>query len=181
LPDGTMATVDVDFDTMLRLSRIARNEYRLGGAVQHGASTLPENAFGKFVEAEACEVHLATNFMNLFYDRIPDTLRSEIYTFLDNKFAAERKPGMTDEQFYYKTRKNAIGPFKAKIWGLPASFKEEMGNIWEEQFTMLFQHLGLIDTHKIVDCFIEPVVVQPNLKAYLSEASNIEDVSDLAD
>ena len=62
LLDGTIAKVSVDFDTLLKLSRIARKQYGMGGAVQHGASTLPEDAFSKFVEAEAVEVHLATNF-----------------------------------------------------------------------------------------------------------------------
>ncbi len=64
LPDGSIAKVSVDFDTLQKLSRIARDDYGMGGAVQHGASTLPEDAFGKFVEAEAVEVHLATNFQN---------------------------------------------------------------------------------------------------------------------
>ena len=50
LPDGSIAKVDVDFGTMLKLTRISRSDYGMGGAVQHGASTLPENAFGHFVE-----------------------------------------------------------------------------------------------------------------------------------
>jgi fructose/tagatose bisphosphate aldolase len=181
LPDGSIASVDVDFDTMQRLSRIARREFQLGGAVQHGASTLPLSAFGKFVEAEACEVHLATNFMNLFYEHAPDELKKEIYSFLRSKFDMERKPGMTDDQFYYKTRKNAIGPFKKQIWGLPSSFKEEMGTIWEEQFTHIFTNLGLQETHKHVDCTIDLPEVQPNFKVYMGESANIEAVSDLAD
>ena len=48
LPDGSVAQVNLDFDTMRRLSTVARDEYGLGGAVQHGASTLPEEAFGHF-------------------------------------------------------------------------------------------------------------------------------------
>ena len=43
LPDGTVAKVKVDFDTLAALSKSTREEYHLGGAVQHGASTLPEN------------------------------------------------------------------------------------------------------------------------------------------
>ena len=42
LPDGSIKEVSVDFDTLKHLSRIARKDYGLGGAVQHGASTLPE-------------------------------------------------------------------------------------------------------------------------------------------
>ena len=41
LPDGTLADVKVDFDTLQDLSQTARDDYGLGGAVQHGASTLP--------------------------------------------------------------------------------------------------------------------------------------------
>ena len=82
LPDGSIAQVNVDFDTMKKLSRLARNEYGLGGAVQHGASTLPEDAFGKFIEAEACEVHLATNFMNIFFDKVPKKLKDKMYAYI---------------------------------------------------------------------------------------------------
>ena len=104
-----------------------------------------------------------------------------MYAYLDAKFASERKPGMTDEQFHYKTRKNAIGPFKAQIWALPESFKEEMGQIWESQFSRLFEALCLKGTRKYVDAHIHPVIIHLNYKAYLGEASGIEDVSDLAD
>jgi fructose-bisphosphate aldolase, class II len=171
----------VDFDTLQKLSRIARDEYGMGGAVQHGASTLPEDAFGKFVESEAVEVHLATNFQNMLFDRLPDSLRAEMYAYLDEKNAAERKPDMTDEQFYYKTRKSVIGPFKKQTWHMNAEKKEEIGKAWEAQFTKLFTSLGLRGTRKYVDQTIKPVAVKPSLKFYLGEAAGEEDVSDLAD
>lgn len=181
LPDGTIAQVAVDFDTMLKLSKIANKEYGLGGAVQHGASTLPEDAFGKFVEAEACEVHLATNFMNMFYDRIPDGLRSEMYQYLKEKMAAELKPGMTDEQFYYKTRKNAIGPFKAKSWNLPTETLSKISKDWEKQFQMLFKALAIADTEKYVKQTIKPVMAVPSLNDYVVAEAGLGDVSGLAD
>jgi hypothetical protein len=149
--------------------------------VQHGASTLPEDAFGKFVESEAVEVHLATNFQTMLFDRLPDELRREMYAYLDEKSAAERKPGMTDEQFYYKTRKNAVGPFKKQTWRMSAEKKAEIGQAWEAQFTKLFNLLGLRDTRKYLDQTIKPVAVKPSLKYYLGEAAGEEDVSDLAD
>ncbi|OGO37959.1 MAG: hypothetical protein A2W35_00450 [Chloroflexi bacterium RBG_16_57_11] len=181
LPDGSIAQVSVDFDTLLKLSRIARDEYGMGGVVQHGASTLPEDAFGKFVESEAVEVHLATNFQTMLFDRLPDELRAEMYAYLDEKNAAERKPGMTDEQFYYKTRKNAVGPFKKQTWNMSAEKKAEIGQAWEAQFTKLFTLLGLGGTRKYVDQTIKPVAVKPSHKYYLGEAAGEEDVSDLAD
>jgi fructose-bisphosphate aldolase, class II len=181
LPDGSIAKVSVDFDTLLKLSRIARKDYCMGGAVQHGASTLPEDAFGKFVEAEAVEVHLATNFQNMLFDRLPDDLRAEMYAFLDVKSASERKPDMTDEQFYYKTRKNAVGPFKEKTWNMPAVKKEEIGRAWEEQFNKLFKSLGQAGTRKFVEDTIKSVVVKPDMHFYLGAAVDAGDVSDLAD
>lgn len=181
LPDGSIASVSVDFDTLLRLSRVARDEYGMGGAVQHGASTLPEDAFGKFVESEACEVHLATNFQNIFFDHIPQDLKARMYAYLDEKNAGDRKAGMTDEQFYYKTRKNAIGPFKAHSWQLPADQKAEIGAAWEKQFLKLFTLLGLKGTRKFVEKTVHPVVVAPDIKDYLGEGASEADVSDLAD
>ena len=181
LPDGSIAKVSVDFDTMRKLSGISRKEYGMGGAVQHGASTLPMDAFGKFVECDAVEVHLATNFQNMFFDRLPEELRKEMYAYLDEKSAAERKPDMTDEQFYYKTRKNVIGPFKAKTWKMSAEKKAEIGYAWEDQFRKLFTLLGLAGTRKYVEQTIKPVTVKPSQKFYLGEAAAEEDVSDLAD
>jgi len=181
LPDGTIAQVDVDFETLVKLSRVARLEYGLGGAVQHGASTLPEGAFGKFVESEAVEVHLATNFMTMFYEHIPEELRQEMYRWLDENFAGDKKPGMTDEQFYYKTRKNALGEFKAQTYALPADVKSTLAEAWEVQFLKLFTLLGLRDTRRFVDQYVKPVAVQPVLSDYVQPDRAGEEVSDLAD
>lgn len=181
LPDGSIAKVNLDFGILLKLSRVARSKYGMGGTVQHGASTLPESAFGKFVESEAAEVHLATNFQNMIFDRLPDGLKSEIYAYLDNNFASERKPDMTAEQFYYKTRKNAIGAFKASTWRLPEATKREITQALEEQFRKLFVYLGMHNTRSYVESCIHPVKIEPDLKFYLGEVAAKEEASDLAD
>jgi fructose/tagatose bisphosphate aldolase len=181
LPDGSIAKVDIDFDTLRNLSRVARKNYGLGGTVQHGASTLPEEAFHKFVENEAIEVHLATNFMNMFYDKAPAGLKKEMYAWLDANSASERKPGMTDEQFYYKTRKNAIGPFKEKIYALPQAEKDKLEAAWEAQFEMLFKLLGMKDTRQYVEKFVKPIPIAPDVKVYLGEKTEEAMADDLAD
>ncbi|MEE9399406.1 MAG: class II fructose-bisphosphate aldolase, partial [Dehalococcoidales bacterium] len=88
LPDGSIAGVKLDFKTLGELSRTAREEYGMAGAVQHGASTLPDEAFGMFPEAGAVEVHLATGFQNLIYDspHFPRELLSDIYRHLSEKY-----------------------------------------------------------------------------------------------
>jgi len=182
LPDGTVATVKVDFDALLRLSRVARLEYKTAGAVQHGASTLPQEAFGKFVESEACEVHLATNFQNMLYDLLPNQILSAVYLFVNNKFGKERKPGQTDEQFHYSNRKHALGPFKADMWYLPADVKEKITHAWEDQFALLFDLLAIGGTRKYVDQFVsKPPKVIPSREFYFGEEMEQEEVGDLAD
>src|SRR6185503_9626585 len=126
LPDGSIADVAIDLETLRKLGEITRDEYGLAGAVQHGASTLPDTAFNNFPRTETAEIHLATNFQNLMYDHLPDEMRQEIYAWLDENAKEERKPKDTNEQFYYKTRKKAIGPFKKRLWGLPASVRSRL-------------------------------------------------------
>jgi fructose/tagatose bisphosphate aldolase len=181
LPDGSIAQVNLDFQILLKLSRVARNVYGMGGTVQHGASTLPDGAFGKFVESEAVEVHLATNFQNIIFDRLPDDLKVQMYAYLDQTNASERKAGMTDEQFYYKTRKNAIGPFKDQTWKLPLEKKAEIIQALEDQFRKLFVHLGMEGSRTYVDSNIKPVSIRPAIKFYLGETVSEEGISDLAD
>lgn len=181
LPDGSIATVSVDFDTLKHLSRVARNSYHMGGAVQHGASTLPQEAFNKFVESEAIEVHLATNFQNILFDHLPNDIKAEMYAFLDKKHGSERKPDQTDEQFYYKTRKNAIGPYKSDLMNLGKTKTHEIENAWEKQFELLFTLLGMQDTRTFVEQTIKPVIIQPTLEDYLGIEAVSDDVSDLAD
>src|SRR5699024_1385711 len=120
LPDGSIADAAVDFETLGKLSEAAK-KLGMAGAVQHGASTLPEEAFSKFAEADACEVHLATAYQNAYYDseHFPADLRAEVYAWLDEAHGSSRKEGQTDAQFYYTTRKNGFGQFKKEMWSLP--------------------------------------------------------------
>ncbi len=158
LPDGSIADVSVDFDTLGELSKSAREKYGLGGAVQHGASTLPEVAFNRFSEANACEVHLATGFQNIIYDSdaFPSDLRDEIYAWLAENRASERKPNMTDAQFYYTTRKRGFGPFKQQVWDMPADVRNAIASELEEKFDLIFQRLNVGNTAEMIDRIVKP-------------------------
>jgi fructose/tagatose bisphosphate aldolase len=180
LPDGSIAKVSVDFDTLYHLSQVARDEYGMAGAVQHGASTLPEEAFGKFADCEACEVHLATNFQTMLYQRLPDGLRQEMYAYLDKNHSGERKPDWTDEQFYYKTQKQAIGPFKKDLWNMDGADLAKISGAWEAKFYQLFSLLRVADTKKYVDQTVTATRVPVSL-AVAAESVGGEDTSDLAD
>jgi fructose-bisphosphate aldolase, class II len=157
LPDGSIAEVKLDIEALAALSRVAREKYGLAGAVQHGASTLPSNAFGNFPRVETAEIHLATNFQNIVFDhpRLPAELRERIRLWLDDNAQSERKAGDSDEQFYYKARKRAIGPFKREMWGLPDEVRAAIAGDLEKTFAFLFEQLNVNGTAELVHRFIE--------------------------
>ncbi len=169
MPDGSVAEVKIDFDTLDRLSRVAREEYGLAGCVQHGASTLPDEAFNHFPEHGTAEVHLATGFQNILYDEpgLPADLRGEMMAWCLANCAAERKDGETDEQFLYKTRKKAIGPFKARLWSLPLAAADQIGANLRAKFGLLFDELGIAGTRQLVDRYVTAVPVRRPLPASL--------------
>jgi fructose/tagatose bisphosphate aldolase len=172
LPDGTVAQVAIDFETLRKLSEVARDRYGMAGAVQHGASTLPSEAFRKFAECEAAEVHLATEFQNLIYENpaFPPDLKDEIYKYLRKTCADEKKPGDTDEQFIYKTRKKASGPFKRKFWELPAGIRNGIGADLEQKFAFLLERLNVQRTAELVKKTVPVAAVYPPAPACLAES-----------
>ena len=173
LEDGSIADVAVDFETLGEMSKAAK-KLGMAGSVQHGASTLPEEAFGKFAEADACEVHLATAYQNAYYDseHFPADLRDEIYAHLDEAHASARKEDMTDAQFYYTTRKQAFGPFKKQMWSLPEETKQAIYAEIQPRFELVMRELGVAGNSELVDKYITPVKVKVEApKALLSALS----------
>ncbi|MGH7523742.1 MAG: class II fructose-bisphosphate aldolase [Gemmatimonadales bacterium] len=156
LPDGSIAAVKLDLKALEALSKSARDDYGLAGAVQHGASTLPSDAFGNFPRIETAEIHLATNFQNMIFDHgaLPAELRERMYRWLDTNAESERKAGDSQEQFYYKTRKKAIGPFKRDVWELPAVVRQQIGADLEKMFGFLFDQLHATGTAALVRRFV---------------------------
>ena len=154
LPDGSIADVAIDFETLRTLSDIARREYGLSGAVQHGASTLPQSAFGNFPQVETAEIHLATNFQNILYDQLPNELRERMYEHCRQNFPDERKPSDTEEQFIYKARKKALGAFKRELWELPEGDRERIRGVLNETFSFLFRQLRVENTMEIAQKYV---------------------------
>ena len=154
--DGSIAEVKLDFATLNTLSGIAKKEFGLGGAVQHGASTLPEDMFHKFPENNTIEVHLATGFQNMMLDsgNFPADLKKKMYGWLAVNAAAERKEGETDEQFFYKARKKALGPFKKDIMGLPQGLRDLIAAEIEGKFDFLFKQLDAVNNRELADKYV---------------------------
>jgi fructose/tagatose bisphosphate aldolase len=156
LADGTVADVALDFGVLTELSKVAR-EYGLSGAVQHGASTLPDDMFHKFPATGCAEIHLATGFQNALYEHpaFPAELHKAIEQWCFENAADERKPGQTDAQFVYTSRKKAIGPFKRQLWDLPT--KDEILASQAAKVDFLFKQLGTPGSRALVEKYIKPV------------------------
>jgi fructose/tagatose bisphosphate aldolase len=162
LPDGSLAQVSIDFDTLREMSEVARKEYGLSGAVQHGASTLPDDAFHMFPETGTSEVHLATGFQNIIYDNpaLPANFREEVYKYITDNFGKEKKEGQTEEQFIYKTRKKGFGELKQKWWDLSDDIKAPIMKELEDKFDLLFEKLKVVNTKEYVEKHVKPLVVE---------------------
>ena len=174
----------MDFDALEALSRIARERYGLAGAVQHGASTLPAELFDKFPMLGACEIHLATDFQSMIFDHpaFPPGLKHEIYERLRTVAADERKVGDTDEQFFYKTRKKALGLYKRELWGMPSPAREAIGRALEERFRLLLHRLRASGTRAVAAQYAPFVPGSfPAVAAALTAGRSAEDVSGLSD
>ena len=152
LPSGELKRVDIDFETLKKLSEEAR-KYGMGGAVQHGASTLPEEYFDRFLKAGAIEIHLATAFQNIVYDSpsLPVELKEKISNWLKKEAISEREPDESEEQFLYKTRKKALGPFKKEIWGISQKDRDKISGELENKFAVIFEKLGVGNTVDLIN------------------------------
>ncbi|NLE09687.1 MAG: aldolase, partial [Dehalococcoidales bacterium] len=146
-----------DFNTIKELGKAAREEFGVGGIVQHGASTLPDSMFDLFPEANTLEVHLATGYQNTMMDskRFPKDLLDKMYAYISEKYADEHKQGDTREQFLYKTRKKAWGGFKKEAWHLPQETRDAVMAELEEQFTDVFTRLNIINSLDLVEKYIK--------------------------
>jgi fructose/tagatose bisphosphate aldolase len=155
LPGGGVATVKVDFDTIKRLSAVCR-EYGLAGAVQHGASTLPDELFHRFPEVDTAEIHLATGFQNALYEHpaCPGELLDEVAVWVTANCADERKDGETEEQFLYKTRKKALGPLKRRLWELET--KDAILATQAQKLELLYHELRVNGTKDVLKFVVAP-------------------------
>jgi fructose/tagatose bisphosphate aldolase len=164
LPDGSIAEVKIDFETLRRISEAAKKKFGIAGAVQHGASTLPKEAFDKFPETETCEIHLATGFQNIIYDHptFPADLLGDVKGWIHEKLSGERKQSDSEEQFLYKSRKKAFGPFKKRMWELPTEIKAPIMADLENEFEVIFGKLNVFGTRKLARSkLIEVFVPRP--------------------
>ena len=107
------------------------------------------------------------------------TLKERVRSWLDENAAGERKSGDTNEQFYYKARKKAIGPFKRDFWSLPEDVRSAIAADLEKTFAFLFEQLNVNGTQEQVNRFIQaPMQHHAALKPVLVAAADDPDAGE---
>ena len=159
LADGSIADVKLDLDTLERLSEVAREKYGLAGAVQHGASTLPDDVVQQLPADRDGGDPPRDELPEHAVRRMPADLRDEIYGWLGENAKDERKASDSDEQFFYKTRKKALGPFKRAAVGAGRNTRERLAKAYDEKFTFLFTQLGVGGTKEAVRRHVKPMAI----------------------
>jgi hypothetical protein len=150
--DGTLAPVTVDYALLKTISDICRESFKMGGAVQHGASTLPAAQLAKFPGTGTVEIHLALGFNNLIFDHpsLPQALKDQIreYTFANH--AQERGAGENDTQFFYNSRKKAWKVMKKPFWEMGAKPQEAIMTSLQAMFRDMFTWMNVGGTSELV-------------------------------
>ncbi len=183
LADGTLADIALDFSILSSISKVCREEFGIGGTVQHGASTLPENFFSEFPKSQAIEVHLATGFQNIQMDhpQFHKELLQKMYAWADETKQGEREKDQTDAQFHYSLRKKAWGKFKKECWDMPEANRLAIMKTLTERFEFLFKQLGVVGTVGVLEKYIQPVVVEKTKENFVEWAEKPKDVVGLSD
>jgi fructose/tagatose bisphosphate aldolase len=183
LADGTLADIALDFSILSKISKECRKDYGIGGTVQHGASTLPEEYFSMFPKSDAIEVHLATGFQNIQMDhpQFPKELLQKMYSWIDETKQAEKTEDMTEAQFHYSLRKKAWGEFKKECWNMPEENRLAIMQTLTERFEFLFKQLGVVNTRDVLDKYVKPVLVEKTKADFMPWEDKPKDVVGLSD
>ena len=115
-------------------------------------------------------VYQPSGFQNLLYEHpaFPKELLARIEAWCRENAAEERKPGQTDEQFVYTTRKKAIGPFKRELWDLDT--KDEILAAQRRKVAFLFTELAVNGSREMVERYVHPVELHRPLPESLRSA-----------
>jgi hypothetical protein len=153
LPDGSIAEVAIDFETLrtpldhrprgVRPLRggAARRLHPAGGRVRQ----LPGGGDRRDPPGHQLPEHRL---------RAPGAAggaaRADVRALPHRASATSGRPGDTEEQFIYKTRKKALGAFKRELWELPEERRAAIRETLREQFAFLFRELRVENTMEMV-------------------------------
>jgi hypothetical protein len=142
LPDGSIADVALDLDTLAQLSKIARDEYGMAGAVQHGASTLPDGAFNTlptYRDRRDPSRHELPEHAVRSPARMRCGRRCTTGCATTRRTSASRRTRTSS----FSTRpEEGARPFKRRLWDLSDDVKAAVAKAYDTKFEFLFTQLG---------------------------------------
>ena len=104
------------------------------------------------------------------HPKFPAELKQEMYAWLAVNASEERKPKDTEEQFIYKARKKALGPFKQRMWSIPEEWRRAIGQSLEERFAFLMRQLKINGTSASVARFVKAAPLATDREAEIVAA-----------
>ncbi len=138
------APVVLDYDYLRKLSKMAREEFHLGGVVIHSAlsSDPPDN----LPDSGIIELQLSAELQNTIFDHsaFPIGLREEMYSYLVTNYSDDRKKDEHSDEFHFRLREALWGHFKKELWALDNQTKSVIFRAIESQILTYFQSLNLI-------------------------------------
>ena len=143
-----------------RCRKVAREEYGLAGAVQHGASTLPDERVPQLpASTETAEIHLATNFQNMLYDTLPPARCATRCTpgCARTRRTSGRPPTPTSSSSTRRARRRSAR--SSALWDLDRGERRTLAKTYDEKFTFLFTQLAVGATKDAVRRHVKPMAI----------------------
>ena len=124
----------------------------MAGCVQHGASTLPDDAFHEFPVAGTAEIHLATGFQNIVYDDggLPDELRRRCWTGAPRTATTSASRARPTSSSCTRPARRRSGRSSAAC-GRSRGDAAQIGANLRAKFGLLFDELGIAGTRDLVE------------------------------
>lgn len=137
VPPISTDVAKVNLELLKELGEIARREFGLCVAVRSESIPLSEELFDRYPENNISEVHLPNRFEELIFhhEAFSSDLKKDIFQWLMNEFAGQRKPDQSDEEFFHAFYESALSPFKQKMWDLPPEQRAQMMETVQAKFT----------------------------------------------
>jgi hypothetical protein len=134
--------VSVNIEVLKDLAEVARREYGLCVSVK--AQYLPDELLAQLPANGTGEVKLTSDIETWVYghEAFPENLRQEIRHWIDGQWAVEHRLGETDEQYQGRVIRQALQPFKQRLWDLP---KETRDRIASDLRTRIETHLRALN------------------------------------
>ena len=140
------------------------------GAVQHGASTLPDELFHRFPAVETAEIHLATGFQNALYEHpaFPQELHREIEAWCFANAPTSASPTRPTSSSCTRPARRRSGRSSAQLWDLDDEGRDPRRPAAQDRVPV--HRARVNDSREMVERYVHPVELHRPMPDALREA-----------